>query len=156
MASAGANNILGTPLTPGQFLDGAPKPAGLGKGQVQAVQYDNLALEAEETLCDPRLRHIRARDWTGVLVQDNVFRKLLSLYLSRDHLLSRYFDEDRFLDDMAAGMKTYCSRLLVNAVCSLACVRPDSTICAHSIRLTLLVVQFQRNRREHGSSRTIL
>ncbi|KAI0390706.1 hypothetical protein F5Y17DRAFT_471455 [Xylariaceae sp. FL0594] len=71
-------------------------------------------------VCDDRILRVKASRWTTVTANDNVLANLISLYLSWDHATMRLFDEDYFLDQIAAGQTEYCSPLLVNSLLATA------------------------------------
>jgi hypothetical protein len=71
---------------------------------------------------EPLLSTIKPSQWTTVLSDDVLMRKMLA-----DYFLSNYewiypFQKDYFLQDMAAGRGSCCSSLLVNAVFAFASV----------------------------------
>jgi hypothetical protein len=71
---------------------------------------------------DARLNHIHIRRWTDVAVTDDLAARAISLYLVNNTSWLTFFDLDLFLEDLAHGETQFCSRLLVNAVLSWACV----------------------------------
>ncbi|PVH99956.1 hypothetical protein DM02DRAFT_563840, partial [Periconia macrospinosa] len=71
---------------------------------------------------DARLNHIRIRRWTDVAITDDFAARAISLYLKEYSPWFGYFNIDLFLEDLACGETRFCSRLLVNAVLSWACV----------------------------------
>ena len=97
-----------------------------------------LLTETPLILLDPRLRRfdnevlqqsqirVHARPWTTV-VGDGMVSELLSCFFQWNHpFFFAFIDEDCFLEDMAsvsdAQEDLYCTPLLVNAICSMACV----------------------------------
>ena len=78
------------------------------------------------TIVDPRFAEVTPSRWTDVLVDDDFCRMLLKLYFQYEHQFSGSFQKDLFLDDMISGSTTFCSKLLVNAILALACVRISS------------------------------
>lgn len=77
---------------------------------------------AEQQLYDKRLHNVRASQWTSVIIEDSLFAKIITTYLTWDHPPCRLFDEDMFIRDLVEGNATYCSRLLVNAILAYGCV----------------------------------
>ncbi|KAI0887566.1 uncharacterized protein GGS22DRAFT_186400 [Annulohypoxylon maeteangense] len=72
-------------------------------------------------LVEPSFSNIKVSEWTPVLKDDHVLRKLLQAYLYYQHSWTAAFHMDYFLQDMAAGRTRFCSTLLVNAVLAAAC-----------------------------------
>ncbi|KAK7960450.1 hypothetical protein PG988_011664 [Apiospora saccharicola] len=83
-------------------------------------------LDRHRELYDDRYQRIKAFDWTTVTDSDTVVRNLISLYLSWDHATMRLFDEELFLDQMAAGKRDYCSPVFVNALLAAATLNYSS------------------------------
>lgn len=71
---------------------------------------------------EPILDRVYARQWTNVIANDGLFRRLISIYLSHQHATFFWFNKDLFLEDMAARRTQFCSSLLVHAVLAAACV----------------------------------
>lgn len=80
-------------------------------------------IESLETLCEVPLHQVKAKPWTVVTEDDDLVSHLISLYFSWEHPFCNYIDKELFLDDMKAERTTFCSSLLVNAICAHACVR---------------------------------
>lgn len=70
------------------------------------------------SLIDSRLDSIDASFWTSVTSDNALVAKLVSLYLLTDYCCYGSFNKDLFLDDLVACRKTFCSQLLVNAICA--------------------------------------
>ncbi|KAF1938467.1 hypothetical protein EJ02DRAFT_410392 [Clathrospora elynae] len=70
---------------------------------------------------EPTLERVHARDWTTVISDNILFRRLISLYLICQHASQYWFNKDLFLEDMAARCTSFCSTLLVNAVLAASC-----------------------------------
>lgn len=91
---------------------------------------------------DARLNHIHIRRWTDVAITDDLAARAISLYLVNDSPWLGCFDNDLFLEDLIHGETRFCSRLLVNAVLSWACVsliNQWSTSCNCLIKLMLFL-----------------
>jgi hypothetical protein len=73
--------------------------------------------------CDDRLDQINIRASTEVPISDGFAACVTSLYLETDHPLLGFFDDNLFLDDFVSNKPNFCSRFLVNALMSWACVR---------------------------------
>ena len=71
---------------------------------------------------DPLLDQVTVSDWTTVISDDQMLRRLLRAYFLNHHPWAFPFHKDCFLEDMAAGRTELCSALLVNAVLAVACV----------------------------------
>ena len=84
-------------------------------------------------MSDPRLKRVSAKRWTNVVCDEVLFADLLMVYFVIDHPFWGFLDKDSFLDDLVAGRSRFCSPLLVNAMCSLACV--STAECAwHAVK----------------------
>ncbi|KAH7394487.1 hypothetical protein BKA66DRAFT_509750 [Pyrenochaeta sp. MPI-SDFR-AT-0127] len=70
---------------------------------------------------EPLLDKVCANDWTTVISDNGLFRRLISLYLLHQHSGQQWFNKDLFLEDMAARQRDFCSPLLVNAVLAASC-----------------------------------
>ena len=64
--------------------------------------------------------------WTSVVDDSAVVQNLLEVYFTWFHPLSPVFSESLFRKDMIQGKNQHCSRVLVNAILSLACYLPGS------------------------------
>ena len=62
--------------------------------------------------------------WTSIVDDSAVVQYLLDVYFTWFHPLSPVFSEPLFRQDMVQGKNQYCSRVLVNAILSLACYLP--------------------------------
>ncbi|KAI0902092.1 hypothetical protein F4806DRAFT_490565 [Annulohypoxylon nitens] len=70
---------------------------------------------------EPNFSNVKVSEWTPVIKDDNILRRLLNAYLYYQHPWTAAFHMDYFLKDMAAGRKRFCSNLLVNAILAAAC-----------------------------------
>jgi hypothetical protein len=59
--------------------------------------------------------------WTTVISDSAVLDDLLQLYFVWVHPVHTLFNKDRFLDSYKRYSEDYCSSILVNALCSMAC-----------------------------------
>jgi hypothetical protein len=59
--------------------------------------------------------------WTTVTNDKAVMDHLLQLYFAWIHPVHTLFDEGRFADDYNRQLDNYCSSVLVNSICALAC-----------------------------------
>lgn len=71
---------------------------------------------------EPILDRVYARQWTNVITDDGLFRRLITVYLSHQHATFFWFNKELFLEDLAARRTQFCSSLLVNAVLAATCV----------------------------------
>lgn len=74
------------------------------------------------SIVDPRLDAVKPSAWTTISSDDDLMRKLLSLYFFHEFSWLNCFHKDLFLEDMLSGSTRFCSSLLVNAVLTQACV----------------------------------
>jgi hypothetical protein len=59
--------------------------------------------------------------WTTVTFDTGLLDHLFQLYFSWVHPVHTLFNEDRFADSYRRHSKDYCSPILVNALCAMAC-----------------------------------
>lgn len=71
---------------------------------------------------EPILDRAHAKQWTNIISDDGLFRRLITIYLSHYHASFFWFNKELFLEDLVARRKQFCSSLLVNAVLAAACV----------------------------------
>jgi len=69
---------------------------------------------------------LNVRSWTSVTDDTEFIGYLLSLYFTWEHTYYALFSEKIFLEDLVCGRTDFCSKLLVNAVLSLACTFSDN------------------------------
>lgn len=67
---------------------------------------------------------VPAAPWTSVTNDSRLVSHLISLFLAHENSAWRFLERDPFLEDMQLGKldAEYCSPLLVNAACALACL----------------------------------
>ncbi|KZM24621.1 DNA binding [Ascochyta rabiei] len=117
------NPYLATPLyeatfKPPSFL---PDNVTLNRSKMgECVDSYMMPSHAAEVV-EPILDRTHARQWTNVISDNGLFRRLVTIYLSRHHVAFFWFNKDLFLEDMAARRTQFCSSLLVNAVLAAAC-----------------------------------
>ncbi|KAI2465995.1 hypothetical protein F4781DRAFT_445511 [Annulohypoxylon bovei var. microspora] len=70
---------------------------------------------------EPSFSNIKISEWTPVIKDDHILRRLLNAYLYYQHSWTAAFHMDYFLKDLASGQTRYCSTLLVNAILAAAC-----------------------------------
>lgn len=105
----------------------------------ECLQTGNPGLFLNNDGIDPRLQRVKASMWTSVVIDDGLFAKIITSFIAWDHLPLRLFDEDLFLNDMAAGCSDFCSKLLVNAALALGCVCLEKLFSALSTDKCILV-----------------
>jgi hypothetical protein len=62
-----------------------------------------------------------ASRWTNVTSNEAVLSHLLQLYFAWVHPVHTLFSEGHFVDSYQGHMDNYCSSVLVNAICAMAC-----------------------------------
>ncbi|KAF5655412.1 NirA-like nitrate assimilation regulatory protein [Fusarium sp. NRRL 25303] len=72
-------------------------------------------------MVDPLLDNVDAKNWTCIIDDNKLLRKLLETYFMTEYPFYPAFQKNYFLEDMAAGRSKYCSSLLVHAVFASAC-----------------------------------
>lgn len=72
-------------------------------------------------LHDERISRVKAAQWTSVVIDDQLFRDLLSSYFIYHYPTYYAFQKDLFLNDMVNNKSRFCTPLLVNAVLALSC-----------------------------------
>ena len=67
---------------------------------------------------------VPAAPWTSVTDDSRLVSHLISIFLAHENSSWRFLEQDPFLEDMCLGKldAEYCSPLLVNAACALACL----------------------------------
>jgi hypothetical protein len=97
-------------------LDDLPTDIFTTSGPSRFEPY-HKALSLQELCCDSPFR-VHSRRWTTV-ADEKVTSYLVSVFLTWYQPFMYILDEDVFLHDMSSGVSTFCSSLLVNAVCAL-------------------------------------
>ena len=70
--------------------------------------------------------------WTHLIKDDVVFSRLISTFINYANPYWRYIEEDLFLANLRSGQPgMFCSRFLVHAICSYACVSDVNLIWSH-------------------------
>jgi len=69
---------------------------------------------AGHSLADSRLGSVR--NWTTVTYDNDLLIVLMNAWYLLEYKLHHFLDWDIFLDDMASGRTSFCSKLLVNAI----------------------------------------
>lgn len=73
-------------------------------------------------IVEPLLDRVCAKDWTTIITDNGLFRRLIALHLMHQHTTYHWLNSGLFLEDMAARSKSFCSKLLVHAVLAAGCV----------------------------------
>jgi hypothetical protein len=117
------NSYLRSPLYQATF-----RQQDSGRDTELAVLYQPQYLRPYHgaQLLEPLLSEVTTSQWTSVISDNHLFRRLLSVYILYQYSSCPVFRKELFLRDMAAGRTTFCSQLLVNVV--LACATVDKTI----------------------------
>jgi len=71
---------------------------------------------------DPRLDHATAERWGITFISDDIFRKIITSYLTWDHPCWEVFDIDEFCEALSGKPSELVSRLLVMVVVAYALV----------------------------------
>ena len=99
--------------------------------------YDRTLAKDLARFPDGRLLKAKCNHWTSVINDDNLFRTLISVYLTWAHPSYTIFDKDCFLDDLVSRKTRFCSPMLVNAILSYSFVSEGplwlSVMIAHII-----------------------
>ncbi|KAI8943580.1 hypothetical protein NX059_001576 [Plenodomus lindquistii] len=88
-------------------------------GQTDSDPYMKPQHAAE--IVEPLLDRVCAKDWTTILTDNGLFRRLIALFLKHQHTTYQWFHKGLFLEDMAARSTSFCSKLLVHAVLAAGC-----------------------------------
>lgn len=114
-------------------------------------------------IVEPLLDVARPAQWTAIVVDPKVYRRLLSLYFLHDYMSNPVFHKDVFLHDLASGRRGgFCSSVLVNAILAKACVSVSTSclpLCTFSIlmncpRSTAMPSSTAPSSGYHGTSET--
>lgn len=83
---------------------------------------------------EPRLSQVQISPWTNVCHDNELMRRLLSVWLHCEYHFTAAIQKDLFLEDMAAQKEDFCSSLLVNIMLAYACVRyPRRAVNCHCL-----------------------
>lgn len=118
------NQYLNTPLYEATFRPPGSPSDTLPLSETRASRCMDPYLKpfhAAEVI-EPILDRVYAREWTNIISDDGLFRRLIMIYLAHQHATFFWFHKDLFLEDLAARRTQFCSSLLVNAVLAAACV----------------------------------
>lgn len=118
------NEYLTTPLYESNFKPSNSSSDLVPSGQSLPSSYLDPYMKPGHAaeVVEPILDHVYARQWTNVITDDGLFRRLITIYLSHQHTTFFWFNKELFLQDLAARRTQFCSSLLVNAVLAAACV----------------------------------
>lgn len=73
-------------------------------------------------LVDERLQNVDMTYWTRVHISSDLAARVISLYLEIDYPVLPLFNAELFVQDFVSGRPNFCSRFLVSALLSWACV----------------------------------
>lgn len=118
------NPYLGTPLYEATFKAPSSSPSTLNPSETGTSKCMDPYMKPSHAaeVVEPILDHVYARQWTNIISEDGLFRRLIAVYLFHQHATFFWFNKELFLEDMAARRTQFCSSLLVNAVLAAACV----------------------------------
>ncbi|KAF9701037.1 hypothetical protein EKO04_000295 [Ascochyta lentis] len=117
------NPYLTTPLYEATFKPSSSSPSTVTSNKTGTGKYVSpymIPSHAAEVV-EPILDRTYARQWTNIISDDGLFRRLITIYLSHHHVAFFWFNKNLFLEDMAARRTQFCSTFLVNAVLAAAC-----------------------------------
>lgn len=100
---------------------------GVPEAIISPANRSGVSSSVSESLSNEE--RVRPSSWTKVTDDDDFVTHLIDLYFTWDHHIFRPLSEARFRSDFEAGRRTYCSSLLVNAICSVGCrfsTRPEA------------------------------
>lgn len=95
---------------------------------------DAFSPTESRSLVDDEMSGITPTDahrWTSVTSDEAVLHHLLQLYFAWIHPTHNLFNEGHFVDSYKRRLTDYCSSVLVNAVCAMACHLADDSEIAH-------------------------
>lgn len=118
------NQYLTSPLYEATFKAPTPPPDSmdLDKSKTTKCMDPYMKPSHAAEVVEPVLDRARARQWTNVISDDGLFRRLITMYLAHQHATFFWFKKELFLEDLVARRTQFCSSLLVNAVLAAACV----------------------------------
>ncbi|KAH6642661.1 hypothetical protein C7974DRAFT_385900 [Boeremia exigua] len=117
------NQYLATPLYEATFKSPSSLPDAMDPDKANTMQCMGpymIPSHAAEVV-EPILDRVHARQWTNIISDDGLFRRLITIYLANHHATFFWFNKELFLEDLAARRTQFCSSLLVNAVLAAAC-----------------------------------
>lgn len=110
-------------------LEQGPAMANKLKAQMETSKEEEVMYNTsfnQVKLINSNLNAAKPSEWTSVISDNGLMRRLLNDYFLHDFPFAPVFHMDSFLDDMAHGRGRFCSPLLVNSVLAAACHRlPD-------------------------------
>lgn len=134
------NEYLATPLyeatfkSPSSSSSPSTVDAGDQEGSKCMDPYMKPSHAAE--VVEPILDRVCAKQWTNIISDNGLFRRLITVYLSHQHATFFWFNKELFLEDLAARRTQFCSSLLVNAILAAACVSFLDRLTSHCINIT--------------------
>lgn len=118
------NQYLSTPLYEATFKAPTSTSDTLDPDESNTRKYMDPYMKPSHAaeVVEPILDRAHARQWTNIISDDGLFRRLITIYLSHQHAAFFWFKKELFLEDLVARRTQFCSSLLVNAVLAAACV----------------------------------
>ena len=118
------NQYLSTPLYEATFKPPSSLPDGMALGERKTSKCMDPYMKPSHAaeIVEPILDRVYAKNWTNIITDDGLFRRLITIYISHQHATFFWFNKELFLEDMGARRTQFCSSLLVNAVLAAACV----------------------------------
>ena len=104
---------------------------------------------------------VPAAPWTRISSDEIFVSRLVSVFVDRINPYWRYVEDDLFLRDMISGQSgSYCSPLLVNAICAIACVsstrKRTPMIATNHVQATLRILGRIRRTRQFSHERSAI
>ncbi|RPA79067.1 hypothetical protein BJ508DRAFT_145549 [Ascobolus immersus RN42] len=88
--------------------------------EVQHSERTSLSPISDNTN-EYNMRQVRPSSWTKLTDDDEFVEHLVALFFTWDQPMFMAIPESRFRYDFERGEKTYCSALMVNAICAVGC-----------------------------------
>lgn len=132
------NEYLTTPLYEATFKSppSSPDSVDVDNSEVSKCMDPYMKPSHAAEVVEPILDRVYARQWTNIISDNGLFRRLITIYLSHQHATFFWFNKELFLEDLAARRNQFCSSLLVNAVLAAACVSTRDRLTSHYINIT--------------------
>ncbi|KAJ4985950.1 C6 transcription factor [Stagonosporopsis vannaccii] len=117
------NQYLNTPLYEATFKAPNPQKEALDPDTSNTTKCMDPYMKPSHAaeVVEPILDRVHARQWTNIISDDGLFRRLITIYISHQHATFFWFNKELFLGDLVARRTQFCSSLLVNAVLAAAC-----------------------------------
>lgn len=98
----------------------ASRAADVGRASPCGIRINCCRLLSTES-GNVEMQNISIHNWTDVTTNPAVLDHLFQLYFSWVHPVHTLFNEGHFVDSYKRQLNSYCSGVLVNAICAMAC-----------------------------------